>query len=83
MSRDIEVEEICQWCENSGILIYDFDDHLTAGDECHLCAKPVNDHGLTLEEYEDLLKDRGYSEEEIKEELEMIEAQNENVGLLV
>lgn len=80
MDKDLPVEDICSWCEDSGILLFDFDDHFTVGDECPSCIKPGREHGLTLEEFEEQLKDRGYTEDEIAEELERIEAQNENLG---
>lgn len=74
------VEQVCPWCDDSGILMHEFNEHLGVGDECPECIKPGRENGLTLEEFEEQLRDQGYTEEEILEELEKIEAQNENLG---
>ena len=74
-----DLENICPWCEDSGILKFDYDEKRTIGDECPVC-KDDSGKGLTLEEFEDQLREEGYTEEEIRIELEKIETENENLG---
>lgn len=75
---DVEHLDVCRWCDDSTILLFDYDEFSTVGDDCPACKTKT--HELTLEEFEDQLRDQGYTEEEIAIELEKIESDNENLG---